>query len=64
MKGWQIACMMLSALFLGRASVYLIDLHNRPMPILIGHGCAGAGGDIWAMDESDFPTRCAQIERY
>ena len=32
-------------------------------PRLIGHGCEGAGGDIWAADESDFPTRCAMIER-
>lgn len=32
-------------------------------PRLIGHGCEGAGGDIWAADESDFPTPCQAIER-
>lgn len=33
-------------------------------PRLIGHWCAGAGGDIWASDESDFPTPCQSIERW
>lgn len=40
---------------------YAWSLDNGPR--LIGHGCAGAGGDLWAADESDFPTRCAMIER-
>lgn len=34
---------------------------SPPMPILIGHECEGSGGDLWAMDESDFP-RCDMIE--
>jgi len=29
---------------------------------LAGHGCAGAGGVIYAKEESDFP-RCERIER-
>lgn len=37
---------------------------RRPMPALIAHDCDGAGGDLWAMDESDFPTMCGAIERY
>lgn len=40
------------------------DCDTRPMPALIGHWCAGSGGDLWAMDESDFPTPCVDIERY
>lgn len=32
-----------------------------PTPTLIGHECHGTGGDIWAMDESDFPP-CDMIE--
>jgi len=36
----------------------------RPMPRLIAQGCQGAGGDLWAMEESDFPTNCQNIERY
>jgi hypothetical protein len=33
-----------------------------PVPRLIGHDCGG-GGDVWAMEESDFPTPCRMIER-
>lgn len=29
-------------------------------PRLIGYGCEGAGGDLWASEESDFP-RCEEI---
>jgi hypothetical protein len=36
----------------------------HPMPIWIAHGCEGAGGDLWAMDLSDFPTNCKVYERY
>lgn len=37
---------------------------EREGPRLIAHDCAGAGGDVWASEESDFPTPCAQIERW
>lgn len=37
---------------------------ESPMPRLIGHDCLGSGGDIWAMEESDFPTPCGTIEPY
>lgn len=37
---------------------------ERPTPRLIGHDCLGSGGDLWAMEESDFPTQCDSIERY
>lgn len=37
---------------------------QRPRPTHIAQGCLGAGGDLWAMDESDFPTQCEHIERY
>ena len=36
----------------------------RPMPRLIAQGCQGSSGDLWAMEESDFPTPCEHIERY
>lgn len=54
MAGAAIACLSYAA---GKADA----LDNGPR--LIGHGCEGAGGDLWAADESDFPTRCANIER-
>jgi len=31
-------------------------------PRLIGYGCAGAGGPLYANEEDHFPT-CAKIER-
>lgn len=34
------------------------------MPRLIGMNCSNAGGDIWAMEESDFPTPCKSIQMY
>lgn len=39
-------------------------MHNAgpPVPRLIGHNCVNAGGDIWAMEEDEFPTECEQIE--
>lgn len=37
---------------------------ERPTPRLVGHECLGSGGDLWAMEESDFPTQCDSIERY
>lgn len=38
--------------------------NNHPTPRLIAQGCLGSGGDLWAMEESDFPTQCEHIERY
>lgn len=34
------------------------------VPTHIGIGCLGSGGDIWAMDESDFPLPCERIEAW
>lgn len=34
-----------------------------PVPRLIAHDCEGSGGDLWAMEESDFPAGCGMIER-
>ncbi len=36
---------------------------GHPIPTWIAHGCEGAGGDLWAMDVSAFPTSCKVIER-
>lgn len=36
--------------------------HVAHTPRLIGHGCHGAGGDIFADEESDFPVACLDIE--
>lgn len=35
---------------------------ERAGPRLIGHNCQGAGGDVWAADDSDFPTMCESVE--
>ena len=44
-------------------SGYVLGQQARtPVPHLIAQDCEGAGGDLWAMDESDFPTACAHIE--
>lgn len=45
-------------------SVMTAAQDDRPHPTHIAQGCNGAGGDLWAMDESDFPTQCENIERY
>jgi len=34
----------------------------REGPRLIAQGCHMAGGDLWASEESDFPTNCDHIE--
>lgn len=34
-----------------------------PTPRLIGYGCEGASGPIYAMEEDQFPL-CRAIERY
>ena len=33
-----------------------------PTPRLVGFGCAGAGGPLYAAEEDDFPF-CTRIER-
>ena len=55
--------MFAGALALGVGQVY----NGAPatvQPRLIAQGCEGAGGDLWAMDKSDFPTQCEHIERW
>lgn len=37
---------------------------DEPGPRLIAQGCLGAGGDLWAAHESDFPTECEHIEAW
>lgn len=40
-------------------------IHNYDtVPRLIGQGCEASGGDLWAMEESDFPTPCQRIEAW
>ena len=36
---------------------------KAPQPTLIAHGCPDAGGDLFAMNEDDFPYGCESIER-
>lgn len=43
---------------------YIATLDSPTPPRLIGIGCEGAGGDIFAFEESDFPVRCVKIEEY
>lgn len=40
----------------------LVASIQPPTPRLIGHECHGSGGDLWAMEESDFPP-CDAIEK-
>jgi hypothetical protein len=53
---------LLGALAGALATLGLVALALPPVPRLIGHECAMTGGDIWAMEESDFPP-CYAIER-
>ncbi len=52
------AVALMAAFHLGR----FVEHRAQPIPVLIGHDCAGSGGDLWAMQEDDFPP-CAMIER-
>lgn len=60
------AALALAAFLLGQLSV-LDPAPSAPShtvaPKWIGHDCEGAGGDVWAMELSDFPTTCKEIER-
>ena len=49
-----IALIMLGAIALALGSV-------SPTPRLVGFGCAGAGGPLYAEEEDDFPF-CTRIE--
>lgn len=58
----MIARHLLSALLGAAAAVALIHATLPPVPRLIGHHCQDSGGDLFAMEESDFP-HCEMIER-
>lgn len=48
---------------IGACTFGIILVHNLPpVPLLIGHGCMNTNGDIFAMNEDDFPP-CEDIER-
>lgn len=57
-----IVLLIVAAFAFGRATADLFP--SKPVPRLIAHRCDGSGGDLWAMDESDFPTPCRDIEEY
>ena len=48
-------------------AVLFVAFFNDPSsdssPALIAHGCPDAGGDLFAMNEDDFPYGCESIER-
>ncbi len=50
------------AIFCWVAAITLHSVNEKPAPRLIGIGCAGASGPIYANEESDFPI-CNKIER-
>lgn len=52
----------LSAALGAVAAVAVVHATMPPVPRLIGHYCQDSGGDLWAMEESDFP-HCEMIER-
>ncbi len=56
--GWQIAGALLIVLSLTLAAL----VHVRSETRLVGYGCEGAGGPLYAKEESDFP-KCERIER-
>jgi hypothetical protein len=58
------ATFLFSAALVMSSSAYMIGWNAalESGPRLIAHDCAGAGGDLWASEESDFPTRCKMIE--
>lgn len=60
LAGLGAGVLLANALGLGLAS----GASGYPVPRLIGQGCLGSGGDLWAMDESDFPLPCERIERW
>ncbi len=60
----MIAALSLAALgyMAGASNFGGFGIHAPHTPHLIGHGCLGAGGDIFADEESDFPVACRAIE--
>jgi len=64
-EGGTLVALLVTATFsfaLGATAVAAND--TRVTPRLIGHECYGAGGDLWAMEEDDFPTQCFDIEKW
>lgn len=45
----------------GIAALLIVLVVHATGPELIGRGCSGAGGDIYAYSESDFPV-CTEIK--
>lgn len=43
------------------AAVAFLAVDGPPMPPLVGYGCEGASGPLYAFEESDFPI-CQSIE--
>lgn len=39
-----------------------ISAGRAPVPVLIAHDCPDSGGDLFAMNEDDFPYGCKAIE--
>lgn len=33
-------------------------------PRVVGHGCAGSSGPLWAAEEDHLPGPCARVERW
>jgi hypothetical protein len=42
-------------------ALFFVIALTQPKPGLVGYGCDGAGGPIYAFEESDFPM-CVKIE--
>lgn len=53
---------------MGLVAGFVLFVATEPQPHdgprLIAQGCAFAGGDLWASEESDFPTPCENVERW
>lgn len=58
------AALYMGSLAAGEITELFSRIEQAQGPRLIGQGCKGAGGDIWAAEESDFPTQCEAIEAW
>jgi hypothetical protein len=57
-----IGIVLYSLFFVGIGAVAVEATDDTQLPRLVGHNCLGATGDIYANEETDFPTMCQSIE--
>lgn len=55
-----LACLIAAAF--AQAATLLVEAYFHPRPRLVGYGCIGTTGPIYAEEEDHFPS-CIKIER-